>query len=166
MPKTRDIVLLDTIKNGTDLFLKLTVAPELEEFFKQLSITEFGEKDIVETSSKWFDKDNKGLPFYKNAKVLNDYIRKFIEGKISNQNGTALQISNAFGKGLFEDGVRTNVAILRVVGASKGVTLKTTDLIAYEEIKVYAEQLAIFVKEFYGNFILKKEVKAKIQFEV
>lgn len=168
MPKMRDIVILDTIKDGTDLFLKLTVAPELEEFFKQLSMTEFGKEEglYTELSAKWFDKEGKGLKFYKNSPVLNEYIKKYLEGKIATSNGNFLNVSNAFGKGLFEEGSRVNVAILRVVGATKGVSLKTTDLIAFEEIKLYAEQLAIFVKEFYGNFILKKQVKAKIQFEV
>lgn len=108
----------------------------------------------VEISERWFNGAGKGLQFYK---ITGDMDKKILGD----------QAYNNFGKSLME-GDRINIALLRIVGASErtGVTIKTNDLIGYEELRQYSEKLSYWAKGFYRDFIKKSKITATISLEM
>lgn len=174
MAKVKDVIILDIVKEKQDIFLKINIVDKtIEEYFRKIAIMEHGanEKDFIQTSEKWVDREGNGLKFYKNNKELQANILKTIDGKYNSGEGDnkrSLYITNDFGSSLYDKNGRLNIAILRAVGASspQGLTLKTTELIPWEECRTFIEQLAAFLKEFYKAFLKKSEGKFKIQIEV
>lgn len=160
----KEVISLNLKRVGLETLLTIKASPEIEEFFKRAASNrdEVRRRDngqetntATQTSSNWKDADNNGLLFYtKNEKLSN---------KVS---GYSSVIDN-FGNGLM-DNDNINLALLRVVGISnpEGKTVKTTDLLSYEEMKTYTEELALWTKAFYENHLRSQELSASITLEV
>lgn len=170
---TKHAISLEIRKNKVDIVLKIKVSKEIEMFFKELALAAYPDDSDninengghLQQSSKWYDEEDNGLMFYRVTDKMSEKLDDLLGGKIIAEDGRRLMICNNFGSGLYEND-RLNIAILRAVNAAEGITLKTTDLLGYEEIKRYIEDLASITKEFYRNFLQKAKVKAKISFEV
>ena len=144
-------------RNQLDVVLDIQTSPAIEEFFRKASLegenydddrNNMAEEGIAQTSEKWFDVNGNGLKYYvKNQKLSN---------KVS-----GYDIMDNFGNGLVE-GDKINLAFLRCVGISKGVSIKTTDLLSLEEMKDFIQRLANWVKEFYNKHLVTTEVVASI----
>lgn len=161
----KKIIDLDLRKSGMTTLLKIKVAPELEDYFRKASLRE-GEltsdsrsrssrRGNTTISEKWTDEAGEGLEFYKK------------NAKLSNKVSHYTSVIDNFGNGLLDDG-RLNLALLRIVGISEeaGVTVKTDDLLGYEELKAYIEQLASWTKAFYEDHLRDQDLAATVTFEV
>jgi hypothetical protein len=150
---TKNAVVIGVQKEGSDVIINIKVAKEIEEFFEKLSKAENGD-NYIQQSNRWFDKDGAGLKFYKSSSAMDEKLRSYYG------------VTNNYGDGLMDSvGTRINIALIRSVGASAGITVKTNDLIGYEEVRVYMERLADFTKVFYRNYLKKLNIKAKVSFE-
>lgn len=143
-------------RSGFDILMDLKVDEKIEAFFKQASLGGSGLNDEMEdaqegkskTSSKWLDKEGNGLPYYVKSTKLGELVP-----------GT--RIMDNFGNGLLDDD-KVNVAFLRIVGVSEGVTIKTTDLLSVEEMKDFIKRFAKWTEEFYKNHLVDSEIIAEI----
>lgn len=145
--KIKAIELEATNKNG-EIVLNIKICKEIETFFKKIS------KNEKQKSSAWFDKNDKNLKFYK--------LNETIENKLKNIDYNCF---NNYGSGIIKEG-RFNMAILRSVGMSQGITIKMTDLISYQDLKTYSEYLGKFTNKLYNEYINEKKVTATIMFEI
>jgi hypothetical protein len=143
---TKNIINITLEKNGLDVIMRLKIDPEIENFFKQAGNSQF------ETSAVWLDEAGTGLKFYKKSEA--------VAGKVQ-----GFDAIDNFGSMLSDDG-RINVALLRTVGASEGITIKTEDLLSYEEMKSYIEDLAVWTRGFYESVLRPAGINATIGFEV
>jgi hypothetical protein len=142
----KQIINITLEKNGMDILLKLKVAEEVEAFFKNAS------NGNTEQSNYWLDEENNGVIFYlKSEKVAHKV--------------PSIEVIDNFGSELIREG-KINVALLRSVGASQGVTIKCNDLLGYEEMKVYIEQLALWTRSFYETTMRPAQISAQIAFDV
>lgn len=137
-------------KRGFDNLITLKAVPEIEDYFKRAA------GDVTEQSSKWLDGEGEGLNFYKKSEKLT--------GKVSGYG----PVMDNFGNGLTDDGGRINLAFLRIVGISgeNGVTIKTDDLLGYEETKEYIQALASWTQAFYEDNLRDQDITSTITFEV
>lgn len=150
--KTIRAIDISLRKEGFNVFMDLKVAPEIEAYFKDAA-KDSRDRVKTEISAKWVDADNDGLKFYiKSEKMSN---------KVDRQ-----QVMDNFGNGLMDDSGKINVALLRTVDASEGISIKTNDLLAYSEMEVYIRELAVWTKKFYEEEIRPSGITATIQFEV
>ena len=147
MKKT--IVSLTAEREGSKLNLKIKIDKKIEALYKSMS------NEAIETSTLWTDNEGNGLKFYKLNESM-DAIRRSTSNRYS--------LCDNFGRGLVRDGY--NIAIFRIVGASKGITFNVSSLVTYEELKSYIEALGFVVKDMYKNFITKQKISAKITFEL
>ena len=151
--KTKKISITLERKNE-DVIISLKIPFELEKFFKKISNNE------SQKSSKWLIVGDTGAKFYK----LNDeYLR--IERKISSTNYSSF---NDYGDGLIRDGNRINLALLRTVGASKGVKLRCHNSWDIDNLDMenYVRNLGLFTKKFWEQVIMRQKLKAIISFEL
>ena len=162
----KTIITLEAEKEGTDLILKVKIDEKIEEFYKKLS------NNVEVISGRWHDKNEVGLKFYK----INPAITKMYD--VLNGNNSRVgtdtdydrrpiqnEYFDDFGSGLLHNGM-PNLALLRIKGASNGITFMVNELVSYEELKEYINRLAERTKHLYSEFIVKSKVKAKITFEV
>lgn len=147
MLEKKHVIDITLEKRELETFVSLKVAPEVEAFFKKAA------KSETETSNKWLDEEGEGLEFYRKNEKLS--------GKVENYD----DVMDNFGNGLME-GSRINLALLRICGISEGVTVKTDDLLGYEETRQYIERLAEWTKKFYENNLKNHSLSASITFEV
>lgn len=142
-------------KVGMDSVLHIKAAKEIEDFFKKASVKS-DKSAKTETSTKWVDKEDDGIEFY----VKNE--------KLSNKVGGYGAIMDNFGNGLMEGDGKINLAILRIVGISseEGVTIKTDDLLGFQEMRQYIENLAGWTKAFYEENLRDQDISASVTFEV
>lgn len=154
--KKRNVIKLTLVREKTDTYLKLWIAPEVENLFRESATAEFGLGNETEISKKWFNEQNEGLKFYRNTTDMSNALQKLSPAY------------NDFGKMLLDSNGYVNIALLRVVGASgqSGVILRTNDLISFEELKMYVERLANWGKEFYRDYIKKSKMTAVIAYEM
>lgn len=142
-------------KNGMDVVLKLKVAPEIEDYFKRVASGEssrFEDVTHTEQSSKWLDESGTGLKFYIKSEKMGNKV-------------PGIDVIDNFGNGLIDSG-RINVALLRTVGASNEITIQTNDLLSYEEMKSYIEDLANWTRAFYENVLRPAEIRVSVGFDV
>ncbi len=145
---TKEVIDIGLVKEGLNTVMTIKVADELETYFKTLAGND------TEQSSKWLDKNNRGLYFYKKVEAMSQKVG-------------SVQVMDNFGNGLFDDQTgRINVALIRTVGASKGISIKTQGLMTYSEMETYIKELATWVKGFYEEQMRPAEIKAKISMEV
>lgn len=143
-------------RNQMDVLMDIKVSPAIEEFFKKASLegenfSDSGsetEDGVAKTSKKWFDAEGNGLRYYAKNQKLGSKVLGY-------------DIMDNFGNGLVE-GDKINLAFLRCVGISQGVSIKTTDLLSLEEMKDFIQRLANWVKEFYNKHLVTTEVVASI----
>lgn len=147
---SQNVIELDLSREGLETLLKIKVAPAIEQFFKNAS------NGVFETSSKWLDNTGEGLDFYEKSETMS---------KLADRR----QVIDNFGNGLISrDGsfgaLKINVAPLRLVGASvgDGVVLKTSDLLSFEEMKQYINELKDWTKAFYENDLLPAKITGSI----
>lgn len=142
-------------KDGLENYLTIKVVPEIESYFKRASVKQ-DELDNIEVSGKWVDSEGKGLVFYKKNEKLS--------GKVQGYG----PVMDNFGNGLTDDSGRINLALLRIVGISEGdgVTVKTDDLLGYEETKMFIEQLGTWTAKFYEEHLRDQDITASVTFEV
>lgn len=136
-------------RDGSELTLWLKVSPEIERFFKQMAAGKTKE------SGKWYGQDDKPLSFYEVSDRYAQF-KHWLSGR---------HYFNDYGDGILEGG-GANIAPLRTVGASKGVTLRCGELVSYEGLIDYAHSLGEFTKDLYQNYIRDGGVKATISVEV
>jgi hypothetical protein len=155
MEGEKSAVSIKLTRSGFDILMNIKVDSKIEDFFKQASLegdcADNGgdmEDGVAKTSAKWFDAEGNGLSYY----VKNRKLSQLVAGA---------RVIDNFGNGLVEDD-KINLAFLRIVGISKGVTVKTTDLLSVEEMKDYIQRLANWTKEFYQNHLVDTEVLAEI----
>lgn len=143
---TKNIINITLEKNGLDVLMRLKIDPEIEQFFKHAS------QGQTETSQVWLSENGSGLKFYKKSEAVGNKV-------------TGFEVIDNFGSMLNDDN-RINVALLRTVGASNGITIKTEDLLSYEEMKSYIEDLAVWTRGFYEAVLRPASISATIGFEV
>lgn len=161
--RKKNIIKLSLTRDKADTYLKIWVAPEIEQVFSnnQTGVDSLVDEAETQVSSRWFDGDGNGLRFYKNSAEFNS---KLLNGdRAFNDFGKSLMDTNDY-----NSGSRVNIALLRIVGASQagGVTIKTSELIGYEELKTYTELLAKWSKDFYRDYIKKAKLTATISLEI
>lgn len=155
MQDERSAISIKLVRKDFDVLMNLKVDKKIEDFFKHASLDD-GMDDagavanggLAKTSAKWFDAEGNGLQYYVKSKKLSPLVP-----------GTAV-IDN-FGNGLIE-GDKINLAFLRCVGSSDGVSIKTSDLLSVEEMKDYIQRLANWTKSFYQEHLTNTEVLAEI----
>ncbi len=142
-------------KRGMETVLHLKAAKEIEDFFKKAS-AKSGKSAKTETSSKWRNGENEGLVFY----VKNEQLTGRVEGYGP--------VMDNFGNGLTDNEGKINLALLRIVGISSenGVTVKTDDLLGFQETKQYIEDMANWAKSFYEENLRDQDLVASVSFEV
>lgn len=159
----KKVIDLQLTKVGMDTVLTIKVAPEIEDFFRRASLQETRHADDrgnrsegnIGTSYNWTDADGRGLKYY----IKNE--------QLSNKVSQYANIVDSFGSGLIKNNC-PNLALLRIVGLSEGdgVTIKTGDLLGYEEMKQYLTQLGEWTKAFYENHLQSRELSGSVTFEV
>jgi len=155
MQAEKSAISIKLMRNGFDILMNIKVDEKIEAFFKQASLGGDSADDgsdssegVAKTSAKWLDAEGNGLRYYvKNRKLSN-----LVQGT---------KVIDNFGNGLLE-GDAINLAFLRTVNVSKGVTIKTTDLLSVEEMKDYIQRLANWTKAFYQEHLVDTEVLAEI----
>lgn len=162
MNDNKPVVNITLKRKQLDIVMEIKVATEIEDFFKKASLdNEFGDDDgnrdrvrdgITKTSRKWYHEDGSGLEYYVKNRKLSDKVG-------------GMRIIDNFGNGLIEDD-KINLAFLRCVGISNGISIKTTDLLSLEEMKEYIQRLAEWVKRFYSEHLIQNEVVASISLDV
>lgn len=140
-------------KSAYDVVLKIKVAPEIETYFKNAGIRQ-KPLDYIERSAKWLDKDGNGLQFYIKDEKLSGKVPSF-------------SVMDNFGNGLMDNQMRINLALLRTVGASDpdGISIRTNDLLSFEEIKVYIQKLADWTRDFYELELRDHVITSSINIE-
>jgi hypothetical protein len=150
MKKT--ILKIDAEKEGMNLFIKIKADKKIEEFFKKLTNDKSGK------SSKWFSQDGEGLDFYIYSDDKQNSIYEALRTK-------GYSVYDDFGSELFgRPGL--NLALLRIIGISEGITFNVSNLGTYEDIKLYITQIAEVTKIIYQNYIVKRKISAKITFDL
>lgn len=154
------VISLTLKRKGLDIVLDIKTAPEIEDFFKKASISgrddDFG-RDCSqsfgksETSQKWLGADGEGLKYYVKNVKLSDRVSGY-------------HIMDNFGNGLMEDN-KFNLAFLRCVGISEGISIKTNDLLSLEEMKQFMQKLSEWTKKFYEIALSESEIIADITIE-
>lgn len=161
MSEKKKAIELTLSRNGLDVVLDAKAAPEIEEFFRKASLegenfdddsNPSREDGMSKTSKKWLDKEGEGLEYY----VKNRKLSSKVDG---------YRIMDNFGNGLVE-GEKINVAFLRCVGISNGISIRTTDLLSFEEMKDYIERLANWTREFYEANLITNQVTATVTVEI
>lgn len=156
MDGEKNAISIKLKRSGFDILMDIKVDEAIENFFKQASLegtdsdngNDAVSEGVAKTSAKWFNAEDNGLSYYvKNRKLSN-----LVPG---------ISVIDNFGNGLVEND-KINLAFLRIVGVSKGVTIKTTDLLSVEEMKDYIQRLASWTKAFYQNHLVDTEVLAEI----
>lgn len=155
--KKRHGVKITLVRDHADTYLKFWIAPEVEAVFKSMAEKEHGLDNNIETSTRWLDDNKAGLQFYRNSSELKQIV-----------DDSYPRVQNDVGSGLMSGDKYPNVGLLRIVGASEGSgkIIRTTDLIGYEESKIYVDRLASWVKNFYRDYIQKTKIVATISFEI
>lgn len=143
------IITLEATKEGLDIYLRLRLDRKIENFLSSLC-------PDVDRSTRWVDKQNRGLEFYRRSSSQEYSIQNFL-----NDNNCFDDI----GQPLFQNG-RINFAVLRIKDASKGITFKVSGLISYDELKTYIETIGKLTKNFYSNYIIRQRIKAVITYEI
>jgi hypothetical protein len=152
----KQAIALTLRKDGMETVLHIKAAKEIEDFFNRASRASKRSAPEIEVSKKWLDKNEGGLEFYKKNEKLSNKVSQF--GPVMDN----------FGNGLMDESGRINLALLRIVGVSEddGVTIKTEDLLGFQEMKSYIEKLAEWTKAFYEENLRDQELSATITFEL
>lgn len=156
---TKELVKMDLRKVGLDTVIDLKIDAEIEAYFREASKVE----GVIstETSSKWLDGGNNGLQFYRKGATMSDKVQ--VEG---------VHVIDNFGNGLleyregFEGPATINVAILRAVGASTGISIKVDELVGYDEIRKYLQLFGVWIKQFYMEYLRATPVQTSITVEI
>lgn len=132
--------------------LKIRIPSELEDVFKKM-----GEGIEPKISSVWLNEQGQGVQFYSVSEE-----HRVADSNLSNC------VFNNFGAGLL-DGELINIAPLRTIGASKGVTITcnrwdtgSSNL----DLDYYVRELALYCKTAWSKYVQKKKIKALITFDV
>jgi len=160
----KQVIKLGLRKREMETELSIWAAPEIEEFFRTASLQkdnprrndDGGNADgNTSTSKKWKDANGKGLTYY----VKNEKLRNKLEGMNN--------VIDNFGNGLYHRG-QLNLALLRVKGISEGdgVVIRTSDLLGFEEMNQYAQELASWTKAFYEEYLHEQDLEASITLEM
>lgn len=149
--KPRDCITIDVIRRRGYSLVKIWIDPAIEQAFK--NIAEDANAPVME-SSKWKDEAGNGLHFYK---IPNEIDARLLKGGYYND----------YGKPLVDPSGNANVALLRTVGISQkgGISVKTTDMFAIEDCRLFTEKTAEWAKRFYKNYIEDATYSAKITLE-
>ena len=163
MPETKKAISITLKRKGLDIVMDIKTAPEIEAYFAKASKDEGNYDDFgnhtedgvaqTKTSSKWVRANGEGLNYYVKNVRLGDKFQGY-------------RIMDNFGNGLMEETGKFNLAFLRTVGITNGVTIKTTDLLSVEEMKQYIQKLADWTKKFYETILSESEVIATVSVDV
>lgn len=148
-------------RQNMDIVMDIKTAPEIEDFFRKASLqVDNGSADNgdsansegrAKTSRRWFKANGEGLEYYVKNVKLSDKVNGY-------------SIMDNFGNGLIEDD-KINLAFLRVVGISNGVSIRTTELLSLEEMKDYIQRLANWTRDFYRQHLSQAEIIATVNVE-
>ena len=144
-------IYLTLERNKGQIKLRVKVPAEMEEFFSELS------ENKSQASTRWLDAIGEGVKFYT---LTEEY--QALEQKL-----TLSSIFNDFGESLLRDRDRINLAPLRVVGASKGITItcKKFTAITNLDFEYYIKELGRAAKQLWENCIAKQRINAVLTFE-
>ena len=137
-------------KEKNQVYLTLKVPEEIEDYYKSAS------KGNVKKSGTWFKEDGSPAEFYAITDELVQYERNLDSYSFSD-----------FGTGLLNSG-RFNTAILRCVGASDKVIIKSENfnIVSNMELEEYVRRVGLFVKRFWETTISKQKIKSVISYEL
>lgn len=155
----KELVKLSLRKVGMDTIGEFKIDPEIEQYFANAS-KEGQSEPHIETSTKWLNAEGKGLQFYKKTEKMSNKVLFPDLHVIDNFGNGLVDVGGEFGRST------VNVAILRAVGASEGVTFKLNELVSYEEVKTYLDLLGKWLKLFYAEYILGKPLETSIAVEL
>lgn len=143
------VVDLTIKKEQTKVFLEVKLDQQLEDFFKLMS------KGQIAVSKRWFDENGKGLEFYSRTDDVIRYREELIK--------QGLHCFDDFGDGLLRGGASDpNIALLRIVGSAQGKKVELSDILSFEDTKVYADKLSAVVGQIYKLFINNGERRVRI----
>lgn len=154
MATTRQTIMtIEARRDGLELVLDLKIDGELENFIRH---TVDGKKT---TSDRWKDNTGNPLQFY----TQTDQYKKVISSFYQRSYGE--KIFDDFGSDLL-NGTVPNVAPLRIVGLTEGVSFRVTNLVSFDELRQYVERLAAVVRMIYREFLRKESVKIMLTLDV
>ena len=143
----KTVCMIDFNRTNGEQVLKLSVVPEIENFFKTT-------KTVV--SEKYKDLTGTGIKFYAETEKLEKYTQAY---RNSPYNGVSL---DEYGCSFFRDG-KANFSILRSVGLSVSpVTVIVSDLISNNDIQAWSKELAQYIKFLYASLLEKTNVRISI----
>lgn len=147
--KEKRKIFITLEKTRTGIAISLKIPEEIEKYYKEVT------KGELQQSKSWINAKGEGAQFY----MLNDLLKES-ERKIDNE------IFTDYGDGLI-DGERINTAILRTVGASKGIKITSENFNRLNNIDLefYIKRLGEFVKKLWETSISEKTIKSVITFE-
>ena len=140
-------ILSMEIARGENIRVNIRVAPEIEMFFQQMST---GKK----TSDNW-KFENGDSPSYYDWKSdgIDELANAFMSSYL-----------NSYGNRFF-DGEKANVAILRTVGISRGVSIIFDGMVTKESLEEFSSQIRSFVVQLYKQFIRKVIIRVNMSIE-
>lgn len=165
----QEIANLKLIKDGLDLYLELKIKPEIEKFFSDLAIVEFGDDPLnsMQVSSRWLNEEGIGLPFYKTNTSLNNSLQTYMQRhKIANDFGNDLLMIIGSVYPTYENIEKINIAPLRIVGASQGIKMKTNGFLTVLDAELYLDKFSSVITDFYNNYLDNQTFNANINFEL
>lgn len=153
MPTTQKKVNITLERDNGVVKLLIKIPKEVEDYFSNLS------GGVQKISKVWLKEDGSGCKFYQ---VTPAY--EVIEKRLSTEG----RVFNDFGELLIGSNEAVNLAPLRTVGASEGVTLVCGGFASIDNLtfEYYIKQLAIIVKGLLENCIAKKKIVAEITYKV
>ena len=136
-----------------EYLLKVRIPVALEELFKKMS-----EGAEPHKSTVWVLPNGEGAKFY-NRSMQYQRMEERLAGNTLNDYGASLI-----------EGSRVNIAPLRTIGASKGVTLTckkwNTNNPNNLDLDYYVKELAQYAQAIWKEYIQKAKIKATITFDV
>lgn len=141
---------VEITKESGKVFVNLKIPEEVEQLFIDTSAGE------TQQSNAWFDKNQKGIIFYKQPKELENKLCEIDE-----------YVYSDFGSGLMKDNY-INVSILRTVGVSKGIKLysKGFSSLTNADLQNYVKKLGVYIKKLWESNISSTKIKSVITFEI
>lgn len=148
--KEIEITLERTKDSQFMLFIKIPT--ELEKFFANIS------ENKTNKSTRWNLQNGKGAEFYTLTPKYES-----MEAKINEK----FSVFNNYGSGLYASD-KINLAPLRTVGASKGITLVSKKFVSITNLdfQQYIRVLAECTKKIWTSFISGKKLRGVITFEI
>lgn len=155
-PKSNHFLSISIKKLPTKTQFTIRATKEFEDFFASLA------NNDTMLSNNWKTKDGESAKFYKITDEMKEKLDSISQSSVFSDVGNYLVEGDHSG--------RVNIAFLRVVGLSKGVTITCDNtriaMVDNYEIEHFAKRFAQYAKVLFERFVERKTIKALITTEV